>query len=336
MNRRQQLAQLGGVGLAALAGCLDTFRSDDATVVVADRTGQRALDRAIGRLNEVAIELGTQTDENLDRGAQESTETAFDPTPHYETIDTARSALDTAADELEADRQSDVKTGREYADSLEALVSVTATVSDDELSAEIEEVGTVFEEADEETDDTETDLEQATTTIEDRTALLDEARTTHETARTSIDGLDDARFEALPTIDLDRLTDGLSTLGTVLDAQTALAGSYGDLLDGYAALEAGREFIDDGAYQEAEAAFADAESAFTAGRKTVAESRDEAPAELEASFETAHCQSSHLQSAAAAFAEAAAAADNGNYLTAQERQDEADESLGAAGDCGDQ
>ncbi|ELZ07040.1 hypothetical protein [Natrialba aegyptia] len=336
MNRRQQLAQLGGVGLAALAGCLDTFRSDDATVVVADRTGQRALDRAIGRLNEVAIELGTQTDETFDRGVQESTETAFDPTPYYETIDTARSALDTAATELEADRQPDVKTGREYADSLEELVSVTATVSDDELSAEIEEVGTVFEGAGEETDDTETDLEQATTTIEDRTALLDEAQTTHETARTSIDGLDEDRFEALPTIDLDRLTDGLSTLGTILDAQTALAGSYGDLLDGYAALEAGREFIDDGGYQEAEASFVDAESAFTAGRKTVAESRDEAPTELAASFETAHCQSSHLQSAAAAFTEAAAAADNGNYLTAREYQDEADEALAAAGDCGDQ
>ncbi|OIB55408.1 hypothetical protein [Natrialba sp. SSL1] len=350
MNRRQHLAQLGGVGLVALSGCLDTISGDETDVVVADRTGQRALDRAIGRLNEIAIELsadtGTDTDTDTDADADTtsnstaatdpSSGTTFDPDPHHDRLESARSLLDTAAGELESDRQADVDLVRDYADVLEGLVSVTATVTDDELEGEIEDVSAAFETdpADETTGDAATDdLDDARDTLENRSGLIGDAQALLETATQTVDGFDDSRYESLPTVDRTQLGDGLEALESVLDSQAVLVSGYDELLTGYDDLETGRDRFADDEYDGAETAFLDAKSSFEAGTETIESGSDSASTELVDAFETAHCQGEYLQTAAAEFAASAAAADDRDIAGAQQYQEAAEDALAAADEC---
>ncbi|ADD05375.1 uncharacterized protein Nmag_1801 [Natrialba magadii ATCC 43099] len=346
MNRRQHLAQLGGVGLVALSGCLDTISSDETDVTVTDRTGHRALDRAIGRLNETAIELSAHTDSGAASDTTDgsttttdntSADTEFDPTPHSERLESARSLLDTAASELESDRQADVDLVRDYADVLEGLVSVTATVTDDELEREIEEVSAAFDvNPDDEgtTGDAATDdLDDARDTLSGRSGHISEAQDLLETATQTVDGFDDARYESLPTVDRAQLVDGFEALESVLGSQAVLVAGYDELLVGYDDLEAGREYFADDEYGAAETAFLDAKSSFEAGTETIEDGSESAPAELATAFETAHCQGVNLQTAAAEFAASAAAADDRDITGAHQHQDAAEDALAAAGEC---
>ncbi|ELY91089.1 hypothetical protein C483_10406 [Natrialba hulunbeirensis JCM 10989] len=339
MNRRQHLAQLGGVGLVALSGCLDTISGDETDVVVADRTGHRALDRAIGRLNEIAIELSAQTDADSSPPTSDAPDSAFDPDPHHDRLESARSLLDTAASELESDRQADVDLVRDYADVLEGLVSVTATVTDDELENEIEEVSAAFEaDADDETtaDGTASDdVDDARNTLEKRSDLIGDAQTLLETATQTLDGFDESRYDSLPTVDRTQLGDGIEALESVLDSQAVLVAGYDELLAGHAELETGRDYFADDEYGAAETAFLDAKSSFEAGTETIEAGSDSAPTELVDAFETAHCQGEHLQTAAAEFAASAAAADDRDIAGAQQHQDAAEDALAAAGECGE-
>ncbi|MFU8869559.1 hypothetical protein [Natronococcus sp.] len=129
MDRRQYL----GVALAfgcssALAGCFDrvdaaTGSDDDGDLEAADRSGERALARSAGRLNEATYAF--EADSDLEAGA-------FDPSVAEERLADARESLEDAAEA----RGDDVDELRAYAAVLEALLAVAETVTDDGLEAD--------------------------------------------------------------------------------------------------------------------------------------------------------------------------------------------------------
>ncbi|SIS15015.1 hypothetical protein [Natronorubrum thiooxidans] len=318
MHRRQYLARAGaGVGtLTALAGCLGD--GSDGGGDVADRTGERALDRATGTLNEAALAL--QIDDSID-----DPETIdFDPAEPNGLIDDARDRLETAAAELDADRQSEVDELRTYADILEGLVVVTDTVTDETLGDDVDTVTAAINE--------DGDLEAATDTLDDRTARLDTAQTRYGEAEADFAAFEKERFEDLARIDYTELEDGIATLGDVVGSLSTLGDGFESMLEGYEDLEQGRTHLEDERYNQAEMAFVDAESDF-ATATAVLEGDEDPPSGLVSYFETATCQNERLTAAAAAFEDGAGAAAAGDPITAQERQDDGEQKLEAACDC---
>lgn len=322
MNRRQYLVRAGaGAGtLTALAGCLGDSESPDSDAGddVADRTGQRALDRATGKLNEAALLL--QVDDSID----DSEDIDFDPAEPNALIDDARDHLETAAAELDEDRQSDVEGLRTYADILAGLVVVTETITDETLGDDVETVSAAI--------DGDGDLEDASDTLDERTARLEATQTRYDEAAADFEAFDKDRFEDLARIDYADLEDGIATLGDVLGSLSTLGDGFESMLDGYEDLEQGRTHLEDERYEQAETAFVDAESDFAAAT-AVFVGDEEPPAGLESDFETAICQSRNLADAADAFADGAAAAAAGDPLTAKQRQEDAELALEDARDC---
>ncbi|WP_436346564.1 hypothetical protein [Natronorubrum sp. FCH18a] len=321
MNRRQYLTRAGaGVGtLAALAGCLDDLTGSESTTSAEDRTGVRELNRAVGALNDAALALDIEGG-----GVDDSGEVEFDAAEPDGLIEDARAHLETAAAELDDDRNPDIETLRTYADVLEALVVVTETITDEELEPDAD---AVFDASGEERD-----LEAASATVDEWIGELETAETCHEEADTGYRALDGDRFEELARIDRTDLEDGIASLGDVLDSLVTLVDGFDSMLDGYEALDEGQEYTENDEYEGAEAAFTDAESAFETATETF-ESDDEPPTRLADQFETARCQSGHLTDAAEAFGEAASAAQSGNVLAVDRREREAERSLEAADEC---
>lgn len=320
LDRRQYLTRTGaGVGaLAALAGCLDDVTGDDGDGDVDDRTGERALDRAVGTLNDAAMALEVEDGQTEDPEAVE-----FDPAAPRESIADARSHLETAAEEFGTDRQSDVETLRTYADVLEALVDVTASVTDDQFADADADVSSAIDE--------EGDPEAADEIVDDLVAELETARSRYDDAVADFEDLDAEQFEALARIDYDDLEEGIDRLGVTLDGLSTLIDGYDAILDGYVDLEEGEDYYDDGDYDEAETSFEAAETAFD--RATTTLEGTSPPDDLASYFETATCQSTHLSDAADAFADAVAAADSGDPFTADERRNEGEEAVDRARDC---
>ena len=304
--------------LTLLAGCLGTLTGSETDGEVADRTGERALDRATGKLNEAALAL--QVEDTVD----EPDAVEFDPAEPNALIDDARDQLETAAVELADDRQADVDGLETYADILEGLVVVTETVTDETLEDDVDDVAAVI--------DGDGDLDAAADAVDERTAKLATAQTHHDEAATDFEALEKARFEELARIDYAELEDGITTLGGVLDSFVTLGDGYESLLDGYGSLEEGQIKFDDGEYDRAKGSFTDASSAFEMAMDTF-ERDSEPPSGLVSSFETARCQSSELADAATAFAAAAAAAAAGDPTTADQRHSDGDQSLEAARNC---
>ncbi|ELY46715.1 hypothetical protein [Natronorubrum sulfidifaciens] len=321
MHRRQYLMRAGvsAGAVTTLAGCLGELTdSDDGTGSEgADRTGERALDRATGRLNEAALAL--QVDDSID----DPEAIDFDPAVPNDLIDEARDYLDTAAAELDEDHQSDVEGLRTYADILEGLVVVTDTVTDETLADDVDAVSAVI--------DGDGNHEDASDTLDDRTARLETAQTRYDAAAADFDSFEQERFEALARIDYTDLEDGITTLGDVLDSFRTLSAGFESMLEGYDALEQGQSAVDDEDYEQARPLFADAESAFETATTTFDD--EEPPNGLVSYFETARCQSAHLTAAAVAFEESAAAAAAGDPLTAAEYREAGDRDLEAARDC---
>ncbi|SDK39206.1 hypothetical protein [Natronorubrum texcoconense] len=321
MNRRQYLTRAGAgtLALPALAGCLDDLSRSESTTSAEDRTGERELSRAAGTLNEAALALDIE-----DGGVDDSEDVEFDPDEPTGLIDDARGHLETAAAELDDDRALDIETLETYADILEALVVVTETITDENLESDADAVfdGTV--------DDG--DLEDATETVDRWMDELESAEARHGGAVSDYEALDGDRFEELARIDPADLGDGIESLGGVLGSLVTLVDGFDSMLVGHAALEDGQESVENDEYERAKAAFGDAESAFETARKTF-DGAEDSPARLDDQFETARCQSGHLAAAAEAFGEAAAAAESGDLLTANQREREAERSLEAADDC---
>ena len=322
MNRRQYLTRTGATvaALAATAGCLDDLPGSDSTdsVPVEDRTGERELDRAVGDLNEAALALFAADD------FEEPAEIEFDSAEPTARIESARERLETAADELDADRESEVELLRTYAAVLERLVAVTETVTDETLEDDVETVFDAIGDGDD-------DLEEASATIDARTEEFATAETRHAEAASDVDGFDDG-FEELARIDPAELEDGIATLGDVVDSFVTLGGGLESLLDGYERLQAGRDHMENEAYGEAEPAFDEAESTLESATATL-ESDEEPPAGIVEHVETAICKSEHLTDAASSFGEGATATAEGDRVAAQRHRDAGDRSLEAARDC---
>ncbi|PCR92273.1 hypothetical protein [Natrinema ejinorense] len=324
MNRRQYLVRAGSTAgvLATAAGCLDGDGESPETDEgdAGSRTGERALDRAAGRLNATAQSLDEV------EGLENPGEVEFDPEGPQADLSAARDYLETAESELSGDRQRDVETLRSYADALEGLVAVTITVTDEGLTDDIDTVTTALE--------TEDDIEEANETVGDRHAELAEAHGRWDEADTTIQGLDGDRLDELANVDLADLEEGAATLGDVVTSFEALAGAYDATLDeeGYGALERGRAHMEDRAYEEARTAFETAESTFSGAREDLETGRETAPEGVTGYVETADCQTRHLRRAAGEFGEAAAVAAD-DPLAAKRRQDDGEAALDAVGEC---
>lgn len=329
MNRRQYLARSGAAGASvglttAIAGCLgglsDSAETSD--VAVSDRTGERAIARAAGQLNKTAQSLN-------ELGGLENPEAVdFDPTDPRDHLSTARDHLATAESELGEDRQADVETLRSYADALAGLVSVTVTVTDDTIDDDIDAVNAALE--------ADGDLAEANRIVDDRYEQVSGAHERHAEATETIAGIDGDRLDELAGVDLASLEDGAATLGGVVTSLETLAGAYDATLDektGYGALERGRSKLENGEYAAAQSEFATAESTFADAQGNLESGTGSAPEGLVQHFETAACQTSHLTTAAGAFAEAAGAAADGDAITARDRKNDGEAALERVGDC---
>ena len=321
MNRRQYLTRAGtGVGtLTLLAGCLGDLTGSETDGEAADRTGERALDRATGKLNEAALALQVNDD-----AINDPEEIEFDPAKPNGLIDDAREYLGTAAAELADDRQADVDGLETYADILEGLVVVTDAITDETLEDDIDDVAAAI--------GGDGDLDSAADAVDERTATLATAQTRHDEAAADFEAFEKARFEEVARIDYAELEDGITTLGDVLDSFVTLGDGYESLLDGYEALEQGQTQFDNGEYERAETSFTDAIAAFEMATDTF-ESDSEPPSGLTTNVETARCQSNELTDAATAFSDAAAAATAGDPATADRRHSDGEQSLEAARNC---
>ncbi|MDQ2050890.1 hypothetical protein RBH26_10385 [Natronolimnohabitans sp. A-GB9] len=319
MNRRQYLIRTGaGVATAtALAGCLSDLTGSDSNVTVTDRTGDRALARAVGALNEAALTLVVTDD------VDEPSDLEFDPAEPTTRIEDGRAHLETAATELDDDREADVDVLRTYADVLERLVAVTDTVADETLADDAEDA---FEAV-----DGDGDLEDASTTVTERTAALERAQSRHDGAREDVDDFDD-RFEELVRIDRTRLEDAVAELGDVLSPLVALGDALETLLDGYESLENGQELLEEEKYDAARDEFDAAESSFEAATATL-DAIEDPPSDLVDTIQATRCRSTHLATAASAFDDAAAAGADGDTLSVSESRQEANRALEDARNC---
>ncbi|WP_254521982.1 hypothetical protein [Natrinema caseinilyticum] len=328
MNRRQYLTRTcASTGLlASVAGCLgDLGGSSDADGGDADvdsRAGERAIDRAAGKLNEAAQSLS----ELGDLGNPE--DVAFDPAEPRTRISEARDHLETAESELGEDRQADVETLRSYADALEGLIDVTVIVTDDTVSDDIDTVTTAIEE--------DGDIETASQTAHGRYQDISAATDRFEAANATIQDLDGDRLETLTGVALTELEEGANALGSAVASLETLAAAYDSTLDtdaGYGALERGRAGFENGSYEAAQTEFETAESTFANARSDLESGTENAPEGLVTYFETAACQTRRLATAAGAFADAAGAAASGDPITARDRKDDGEAALEKIGTC---
>ncbi|ELZ23071.1 hypothetical protein C477_03120 [Haloterrigena salina JCM 13891] len=333
MNRRQYLTRTG-IPLAALvatAGCLDDLPgsdSSDDSVAVADRTGDRELDRAVGELNEAALALFAADD------FEEPTDVEFDPDEPTERIESARTHLETAADELGDDRESEIELLRTYAAVLERLVDVTETVTDETLEADLQAVFEAIggdDAADDADSDNDDDLEAASETIDERTDEFAVAETKHAEAAADVESFDEA-FERLVRIDPAELEDGVAALGDAVASLVTLGDGLESLLGGYEGLQTGREHMENREYGKAETAFGNAESTLETATTTFEED-EEPPGGIAEHVETATCQSEHLADAAGSFEEWAIAASDGDRFAAQNHKEAGEQALEDARNC---
>ncbi|QRV16778.1 hypothetical protein JMJ58_07905 [Haloterrigena salifodinae] len=336
MNRRQYLTRTGIplATLVATAGCLDDLpgsASSGNSVAVADRTGDRELDRAVGELNEAALALFAADD------FEAPTDVEFDPDEPTERIESARTHLETAADELGDDRESEIELLRTYAAVLERLVDVTETVTDETLEEDLQTVFEAIGGDDDESGDDDTaaddndDLEAASETIDERTGEFAAAETKHAEAAADVESFDEA-FERLVRIDPAELADGVATLGDAVASLVTLGDGLESLLGGYEGLQTGREHMENREYGKAETAFGNAESTLETATTTFEED-EEPPSGIAEHVETATCQSEHLADAAGSFEEWAIAASDGDRFAAQNHKEAGEQALEDARNC---
>ena len=346
--------------------------SDSTTSVpVDDRTGERELDRAVGALNEAAFALLVEDDleeptavefdpaepsdsiatarDHLETAASELDDRGEDIErlrTYADVLERLVGVTETVTDEtIEADVEAafgaiegdDETEGDDDGDDAESDLDEGTTAGDDGDSAETDP-DTETDDSDDgsETesdsgDDGDSDLEDASRRIDDRTDEFAVAESAHEEAAADVAEFDD-RFADLARINPAELEDGVATLGDALDSLVTLGDGLDEMLDGYEALERGRDHMETEAHGEADDAFAEAESSFQSATATL-ESDEEPPAGIAGHVETARCKCEHLTDAASSFGEWATATADGDSEAAQVHRDEGDHSLEEARNC---
>ncbi|MDG5819995.1 hypothetical protein [Natronococcus sp. A-GB7] len=313
MDRRQYLGAALAFGCSsALAGCFDRVDaatgSDADDLEVADRSGERALARSAGRLNEATYAF--EADSNLENGE-------FDPSGAETLLATARESLEDAAEAGE----DDVDELRAYAAVLEALLAVAETVTDDGLETDAETIPDAMAER---------RLENAAATVGDLDDRVDGADDRLEEAVAGLDALDADRLTARSVVDPAELEPGVAKLEDVVGALAALVAGFEATIEGYESLECGRERSEDGEHERAREAFREAERTFEAATKRLEDGQPRAPATLDSRFETELRRTAHLERAAAGFVAATGATLERDPVTARNSRDDAEAELEAA------
>lgn len=316
MDRRQYLRAALAIGCSsAVAGCFDrvdaaTGSDDDSDLEVADRSGERALARSAGRLNEATYAF--EADSDLDAGA-------FDPSDAEDLLADARESLEDAAHAGEDD--ADVEELRAYAAVLEALLAVAETVTDDRLEADAEAIPDAMAER---------RLKDASATVGNLNDRIGDAADRLERATADLAALEADRLTARSVVDPAELEPGVSKLEDVVAALAALMTGFGSTIEGYESLECGRERSEDGEYERAREAFSEAERAFESATERLEDGQQGGPETLDSRFETERRRNAHLERAAAGFVAATDATLERDPGTARSRRDDAEAELEAA------
>ncbi|USZ71001.1 heat shock 70 family protein [Natronosalvus halobius] len=351
MNRRRYLETIAaGLAVGGLAGCLDdlqaTSRSDaDRTAgngdgAEDDGTGStdgtddsttggsagrdeadREIRMAAGRLNRAGASLRES------RNSLEDPESAdYDPEEPQAFLDEALESLEAAEDAGPTEAQrADIEELNAYAAVLGPAIEVTAVVTDDGLEEEVDRVNDAI---------VDENLVTARSVAESLVDTFAPAQETLEPALEGVESLDADRLADLAITDLAAVQDGVRTLESVVDSLVVLSESLVSLVAGHEALEEGGTLADEEAFDAACTAFDDAATIYADTAALLEDGYADAPEGLVAYFETALCQSDHLERAAVAFNEAAKAADDGDRRTAEEREADAEEQLELAEACG--
>ncbi|MCL9813550.1 hypothetical protein [Natranaeroarchaeum aerophilus] len=151
----------------------------------------------------------------------------------------------------------------------------------------------------------------------DATAAFDTANSTFS------DGQSDAHEEL--DGEFDRAT-GRS------DSLIRLSSSHESMLDGRELLEDGKEEFENEEFGAASAAFSGAQEEFTAASEEL-DAEPQPEGEFDAEFNQAQCRADNLGEAADEFAAAADAADQGNFIEADQRFENGEDALEAAENC---
>ncbi|GAA0667036.1 hypothetical protein ACFQDG_09075 [Natronoarchaeum mannanilyticum] len=159
----------------------------------------------------------------------------------------------------------------------------------------------------------------------------DESGTAFENARSHFG---DARstFESGSEAAPDQLDDRFGRALERSDSLVALSGGYATLLDGMDDLETGRQQSENEEYAAAEESFAAAGTAFADADETF-DMKPSPEGEFDARFDTAGCRSGHFVDAASSLEEAAAAAADGDFLTARNKREEGRQQVQEARNC---
>ncbi|GAB7018840.1 hypothetical protein [Halostagnicola bangensis] len=316
MNRRQYLSTVGSLAVvSSLAGCLGGIMDSEEGEPLPDdhRADERSINRAVGNLNKAAVSI-----DGAESGLENPDDVDF-------SLSEPRSFIDTARTELEAVDNSDIGDElRNYSTVLEGMVDVLETLTDETLEEDIETVSAEMDGG---------DTASATETLETRSEETDDARTSHDEAMDILGALDRDSLEDHSIVEVDRVESGAETLGEVLGSFESLISGYESMLSGHEGLDEGEERFDAGEYERAESAFENAASSFGDAAETFSDGESDAPDSLEGYFDTATCQSGHLETAATEFEEGASAADGGDVLATQRHQSNGEDALEKAENC---
>jgi|GEM_PF-2340704 len=159
----------------------------------------------------------------------------------------------------------------------------------------------------------------------------DESGTAFENARSHF-GDAHSTFESGSEAAPDQLDDRFGRALERSDSLVALSGGYATLLDGMGDLKTGQTQFENEEYAAAEESFAAAGTSFADADETF-DTKPSPEGEFDGRFETARCRSGHLVDASASLEEAAAAADNGDLLTARSKAEEGRQQVEDARNC---
>lgn len=338
MKRRQYLATVTTAGAASLlGGCLDdtSFEmggedGDDGDgsgdrETVSDRdeggdsTAEDEIKRAVSQLNQAALSVSA-VEEELDD--PESSE--YDSEEPLEFLSTARDHLETADAAAEGDIQAVVDELIAYADVLEAIVRVAASLAEGSIREDFDDARAAMADR---------RLEDARSTIG---AIEEDAGAYRETLDPGLEtlpSLDRDLLEEHDVAEIDSVEDGANRLDAAVSGLETLVAVLGDLVDGYGSVERGDEHFEADEYDAAETEFTDAATHFDGAVTTIDENRDDAPSGFQDYFDTLRCQATNLNEGAESLAEAAVAASERDRERADQHRQDGEAALETAEDC---
>ena len=318
MDRRRFISAFAATGASAsLAGCSNPLSSGSTPERDPENAVMDELYTAVGELNTAALALGTVSSD-----IQNPSDVEFDASKPRARIETARGALDAAAEADSGSFETEIAQARTYADAIESIVDAFVALLDG--AAELSGLDGEFD-------------PDALGNIED---ALEESR---EPLATAVSASDDAAT-AVENADADVLTELDAEVQRVSDAVAELVGfaegldglslGYQQLVDGVDDVTVAQQEFDDAAYDASRTAFEDARGHFGEARSTFQSGSEAAPEQLDERFGPALERSDSLVSLSGGYTTLLDGMDNLKTGQQQSRNEEyaaAEESFAAAG-----